>query len=65
MKWIKCSDRMPDLPFDALILVWVGDDWELVFYDKDCHAYDSPNAGWIDESIVTHWSPLPVSPDNE
>ena len=45
-----------------LILIWNINDWELAFYDKNTHAYDTPNAGWIKENIITHWALLPEPP---
>ena len=61
MKWIKCSERMPK-DNGRLILIWNINDWELAFYDKNTHAYDTPNAGWIKENIITHWALLPEPP---
>ena len=61
-KWIKCSERMPEDNGD-LILIWNINDWELAFYDKGTHAYDSPNSGWIEEHLISHWTQLPDPPE--
>lgn len=59
-KWIPCSERMPDK--DGEYLVWISNDTdnadgiylELRIYQRYWEGFD--------ESVVTHWMPLPAPP---
>lgn len=76
MKWIKCSDRMPDLyqwvlvcdspkgtgePRCIDIYRWDGEKWDYISDDTS----NSPTFSDIlyCMSEVTHWMPLPEKPE--
>lgn len=67
--WIKCSDRLPDIPDPAHpdcsenVLIFVDGFIQFGFIGLD----DDPNwylgdGSLIEEAIVSHWQPLPSPP---
>jgi hypothetical protein len=75
MDWIKCSERLPDVPDDYLIytnekLKYVAS-WGKIWESKNyfqwvircecCNAEDC----LLTQDMVTHWMPLPTPPKKE
>lgn len=74
-EWIKCSERLPDVGEDVLInekwssvpcIAWITERgvWlankDFVSCDGDCVIETD-----IEQSMVTHWMPLPAAPEAE
>ena len=63
-RWIKCSERMPELK--TLALVFIGNETG----DIDI-AYFGKNGRWLSDDsnssfdYITHWQPLPKAPKVE
>lgn len=64
-KWIKCSERYPDN--SSAVLVYVRDGTIYDHCAMYCQAVDyyQFNGQWSHCTDVTHWRPLPLSPEAE
>lgn len=62
MKWIKCSERMPEADVSVLAL-WNGG-IQVLFVHSSTGLWDDGDF-WscIDHDEVTHWMPLPQPPE--
>ncbi|ECI8027185.1 DUF550 domain-containing protein [Salmonella enterica subsp. enterica serovar Ramatgan] len=62
--WISCSEQMPENGQECLVQTSSG--WRYVsFYDAHSRLfYDSPK-GDIEYILVTHWMPIPETPQQE
>lgn len=65
--WIKCSERMPE--DDGYVLAYRTDSCQVgeLCYDKENGEFISFNfmgEHYLDKGIVTHWQPLPESPND-
>lgn len=69
MEWISIRDRLP--PKDENILLYDGNE---VFcgdhyFSKECKSFfgnqvcDGTCYGWYEKNEITHWMPLPDSPN--
>ena len=62
MEWIKCSDRMPEINIEVLMLTEAG-----YYFIAEINA----NKEWITSEVgevkcghcVTYWMPLPQPPE--
>lgn len=65
MKWIKCSDRMPDLNIPVLTYTPIAYNSKKtsVMILKEDYGYISWNKSFM--SSVTHWMPLPNPPSED
>lgn len=60
MKWIACSERMPD---GATVLVISFGQLLLVRHEQGAF-YTEPGKWWkLEEEDVSHWMPLPPFPE--
>ena len=64
-KWVKCSERYPDN--SSAVLVYVRDGTIYDHCAMYCQAVDyyQFNGQWSHCTDVTHWRPLPLSPEAE
>ncbi|MEK9497091.1 DUF551 domain-containing protein [Photorhabdus sp. P32] len=58
MNWIKCSERLPELVDDS-VLVWFSDIESMDMV----HIEDYFKDKWYIIRKVTHWMPLPNPPE--
>ena len=78
MEWISVEDRLPNeltghknisYLCSENVLVYDSEDDEVMvlFYDYDSHRWDSNRVDdeFLDNSVVTHWQPLPLPPKEE
>ena len=58
MKWIKCSDGLPES--DESVLAFDGECQGVSFYDNEYGDWEiTPRI-----AIITHWMPLPEPPED-
>jgi len=68
MKWIKCSERMPENETDCLC--YFRGEYNVCFYDrrKGMQVWqpddDQCRHPWV-ETDATHWMPLPDPPEGD
>lgn len=63
MKWMKCSERLPEVNDRIELLAWSGEYYWVALHEKYGGFYCSINGLLIDG--VTHWMPLPDPPEEE
>ena len=57
--WIACSERMPDIDVEVLVLVGNFIYIDSLYYDKNLKEY-----WWQgNDKLPTHWMPLPEIPE--
>lgn len=61
MKWIKCSERLPEPGTEVLVYVKCAYDTSILHYNV--YVYD-PAMYQPHWTYVTHWMPLPEPPRN-
>ena len=78
MEWISVEDRLPNeltghknisYLCSENVLVYDSEDDEVMvlFYDYDSYRWDSNRFDdeFLDNSVITHWQPLPLPPKEE
>ncbi len=74
MKWIKCSDRMPEEDIEVLFTDcediecgWIEDGKGLIYSygcnDREC-GYIDDTCGHPFKMEISHWMPLPELPND-
>ncbi len=64
MKWIKCSDRVPEPHTDVVVFEkYRSCETIKIGHRLGCEEYD-----WVDDHLfpldkITHWMPLPNPPE--
>lgn len=62
--WISVKNRLPE--DDNFVLVYNSEDKEIIIANyRGNNAWDSYVYGWLPDNAVTHWQPLPKSPEVE
>jgi hypothetical protein len=65
MKWIKCSDRMPEGIFQyeyCLTYSSLSREHKILYYLKDENEWHSGGGATYEFHEITHWMPLPEKP---
>lgn len=65
MEWIKCSERMPEIPYQQDQLIVYTDSMIVMaaWYNKVYDVFKDEHNGCAIPD-VTHWMPLPEPPES-
>jgi hypothetical protein len=61
MKWINVNDRLPEEDQEVIVCNFIGE----VFIDKYINDWGTWRIGDFDIEEISHWMPLPESPNRE
>jgi hypothetical protein len=64
MEWIKCSEKLPEIP--GIYLVWFAEGVSVCkWYGMNSEDRPYENTGWRLPYQFTYWMPLPKPPKEE